>query len=159
MKDEQFQKFRPLMGRLIVGGIAEIILSVFLTCLCIYRPIDKCAERTVVICIIVCVFLYGIKTILVSVYKWDATVYIGDKGMMQKQWNNMVVISYDAIREVKVVYSYAHMEHLLEIYGDEGVIVMRLFRCFDCFMKRCTNTEVIKEINKQMDARGIIRDC
>lgn len=89
--------------------------------------------------------------------KWDTPVYIGSEGMLQKRKKEMIYIPYKDIREAKIVrFSWDRVHgYMLKVFTDQGTIRIKVgLKCYETFMKYCSNEELIQSIKKQWKDRG-----
>lgn len=154
MMNKKLNKFRPLVGYFTMLGTIVVALSVMAFLLLV--EIEIYEERIVWACIAFFLFIVGVSLIILSVLYWDAPVYINDNAVIQKRGKRTTCIQYEEIRKVQLRYCYCHMGYLLKVHSDDGKITMRLFKCFECFMSHCTNTDIVKTIKKLMDDKNII---
>lgn len=155
MKEPQQGPFRPFGRYLLIFGILYICFA----CLFICHIGEFEDNVSKIIWCVFCFFFFlvGVIATLLSELRWDAPVYIGTEAIVQKRPKRMICIQYDEIQNVKLLFFESHPGYVLRVYGKDGVITMRLNKCFECFMDHCTNQEILAKIKVQMDKRGLIR--
>lgn len=161
MQKEGIIKCRPCSGTFIL--YSALLLWMSLIWFLGYQEFENPGDIIGWMCVHIFWFLTGMTLILLSIYKWDVPIYIGDEGILQKRKKEMVFFRYDEIQDVKLVRFYWDRFHgyALKVFMEDDIIRIKVgkgLKCYDAFMRHCTNAEVITSIYKQMDDRGLCRN-
>ncbi len=155
------KKCRPLGGTYILYGALSLWL--FLIWFCGYQQFENAKDIIIWLCIHAFWFLLGMVLILLSIYVWDVPIYIGEEGILRKRKKGVLFIRYEEIQAVQLTRFHWDRVHTyaLKLHTDDEIIWIKVgegLKCYDAFMKCCTNNEIIDCINKQMDNKGLCKN-
>ena len=139
-------KFRPMFAY--SAGLCTCTLILFLTsCITIYELSHRHGDNQIFWLIPVFFALLHIIFVVLSIWKWNAWVYLYEDFMVQYQWGRNIIIPYDKIRTLQFRKPQHPYPATIAISFVNVTIV------FDCtkleiFRQYCTNDEVNSELDK-----------
>ena len=148
-------KYRPCIGRTISLSILSFMLF-FVTIAGIFPSVER-EYKNIVFFIIIFFFILHVLLLIYSLLKLNSPICLDESKISQKQYGKEIEIYYAYISNVKLSFAYyGRAPYAIKIYDNKKMIMFEITsKCFDEFMKYCTNVEVKKKIESLLREKEI----
>ena len=153
--ENQVKKYRPCIGRTISFSILSFMLF-FLMIVRILTSVEG-EEKNIVFFFIIIFFVLHVLFVLYSLLKLNSPICLDENKIVQKQFGKIISIEYNKISNAKLSFAYyIRAPYAIKVYENNKRIMFEIAsKCFDEFMKYCTNVEVKKKIESLLREKEI----
>ena len=155
MLKSKVMKFRPCNGRSIsFSGLTFMLF--FITTIGILPNVEG-EDKNIDFLFAIIFFVLHVLFVLYSLLKLNSPICLDENKIVQKQFGKIISIEYNKISNAKLSFAYyIRAPYAIKVYENNKRIMFEIgSKCFDEFMKYCTNVEVKNKIESLLKAKGI----